>query len=225
MSPVQTLLRLVRSLRRDQSGLALTEFALTAPLVMTMGLFGLEAANMARAHMRISQITSTVADTTSRVGEDNLLTQKRIRESDINDAFEGVRAQSGSYDITTHGRVILTSLEQNPVGGQWIRWQRCVGLKNVASSYGTVVADGATRTNVPGMGDPGDEIMAPPDSAVMFVEVVYDYQPLFSNSLFGAKTIRSKAAFLVRDRRDLTAGNNPRPETGVAASNCTQFTV
>src|SRR3546814_718543 len=120
MSNVITRLRdLGAGLGRDRSGLALTEFALAAPLVMTLGLYGLEAANMAMVQMRIGQISANLADTSSRIGETSPLSLKRIRESDINDAFEAVRIQGGRYDITTHGRVILSSLERNADGGQW----------------------------------------------------------------------------------------------------------
>src|SRR3546814_13154337 len=39
-------------------------------------------------------------------------------------------------DFRTHGRIILSSLERNDDGGQWIHWQRCYGDLDVESSYG-----------------------------------------------------------------------------------------
>lgn len=212
-----------RALLGDQSGLALTEFALAAPLVMTLGLYGLEAANMAIVQMRIGQISANLADTTSRIGETSPLSLKRIRESDINDAFQAVRLQGGRYDITEHGRVILSSLERNVDGGQWIHWQRCAGKKDFASSYGAQ-GDGETGTSFAGMGETGKEIQAPATSAVMFVEVRYEYQPLISASLFGNKILHSTAAFLVRDKRDLSDANNPiNPASAASPSTCDKF--
>lgn len=226
MSLALRLPAFARRLARADRALAMTEFALALPLITTLGLFGLESANMALVTLRMSQISANLADTASRIGESSPTALKKIRESDINDAFEAVRLQSGNFNVTTHGRVMLSSLEQNAStpAGQWVHWQRCVGLKNVTSSYG-VAGDGATGTAFLGMGDAGKKIVAPASSAVMFVEIVYDYQPLISNAMFGARTIRAKAAFLVRDRRDLTNANNPAPTTGVTASTCNRFTT
>jgi hypothetical protein len=47
----------------------------------------------------------------------------------------------------------------------------------------------------------------------MLVEVVYDYQPLVSNTIFGARTIRYESAFNVRQRTNqaITNVNNATP--------------
>jgi hypothetical protein len=48
---------------------------------------------------------------------------------------------------------------------------------------------------------------------VIFVEVVYAYQPLISNSLLGSRTIRALAGMNVRDRssNDITAQGQASP--------------
>jgi hypothetical protein len=220
MSRISAVLRRLRS---DQKALALTEFALASPLVITLGLYGLESANLALAHMRVAQVAANLADTTSRIGIDSPLSLKQIRETDINDAFQAVRLQGGTMKITDYGRVILSSLETNASKGQWIHWQRCVGKLNVSSSYGNA-GDGATGTSFKGMDPSGSEIKAPDGLAVMFVEIQYDYQPLISNRLFGAKRIKSTSAFIVRDPRDLTNANNPiNPAPAVTASTCNLY--
>lgn len=211
------------ALVRNTRGVALIEFAYVTPVIMTMGLYGLELSSFALAHLRASQIASNLADTTSRIGEDVPLADKRIRESDINDALQAVRLQSGKLDLPNRGRIILSSLERNAAGGQWVHWQRCLGRKNVTSSYG-IAGNGATGTGFAGMGDPGRQIQAPPASAVMFVEVVVDYKPVVHERLLGPKIIRAKAAFLVRDRRNLADPNNPSNPTPTAtAASCATF--
>lgn len=211
-------------LLRDTRGVALIEFAYATPVIMTMGLYGLELSSFALANLRASQIASNLADTASRIGENIPLANKQIRESDINDAFQAVRLQSGGIDIPNRGRVILSSLEsRSPSAGQTIRWQRCLGKKNEISSYG-VQGEGATVTTFLGMGDPGRLIAAPPGSAVMFVEVIVDYKPVVHDRLLGPKTIRAKAAFLVRDRRDLAPANNPsNPAPAATPATCNLF--
>ena len=59
------------------------------------------------------------------------------------------------------------------------------------------------------MGKAPRTIAALPLSAVMFVEVTYDYQPIISNKLVGHTRIRYESAFTVRDRADLGITNVP----------------
>lgn len=201
MSPLCALLK---RLRRSTSGAALTEFALAAPLVMTAGLWGVESAHRAVVQMRISQISVLIADNASRVGENSLLGETKLYETDINDVLYGAHVQAGNFDLYKHGRVILSSLEVVPgtQDQQYIHWQRCKGELVHTSSYGH--AGDGLMSGIPGMGPPGEEIIAFEGEAVMFVEVVYDYQPLISRAFTHADKISATAAFNVRDNRDLS---------------------
>ena len=105
-----TVLRfLLRRLVRSRSGLAMTEFALAAPLLLTAGLYGTEVAWLALTHLKISQTAMQVADNASRVGDASMLEYKRIYESDITDVFHGANVQAGTAtDLFEHGRVIIS---------------------------------------------------------------------------------------------------------------------
>ena len=196
----------LRSLRRETSGVAMTEFALTLPFLLGFGLMGMEVANRALVQMQISQLAIQIADNASRIGDTSMLEDRKIYESDINDLFYGAYLQSSAgLDIYGHGRVILSS--QQVVEGtsdrQYIEWQRCMGTKVHVSTYGDE-GDGE-GTAFPGMGPLGEEVMAFEGDAVMFVEVAYDYQPLIGDTLsFGTEEITAIASFTVRDDRDLT---------------------
>lgn len=221
------LRRFAARLRRDTGGLALIEFAFTAPIMVVLGTYGLEAANLALVNMRISQIAENLADTASRIGLESSLSLKQIRESDIDDAFTAVILQGGQYNVTTGGRFILSSLEQNSSGGQWIHWQRCIGTGTQDSAYGTLTnhssqGTGATGTSFAGMGPTGHEIKAPSGNAVMYVEAWYVYKPLVSSRLFGTPTIHTEASFIVRDVRNLVDPNDPvNDSTQMTCSNRT----
>ena len=71
-------------------------------------------------------------------------------------------------------------------------------------------------------------VMAPPDAAVMFVEVNYDYQPLVTGQLLtnswllGSHRISYTASFVVRDKRDLTQIYNSSPSS---AQTCDKHTA
>lgn len=232
--PARLSLRLragVRRLRRDQSGLALLEFAFGMPIVLGLGLYGVETANLALLNMKISQITINLADNASRVGSSSSTTQQ-LREVDMNDVLQAARYQGASINLTTNGRIIVSSLE-NQSGTQYIHWQRCLGLKSGTgydSSYGTTTTTAGTDTTPAnagtlapnGMGDPGAMVTAPSGSGVMFVEINYAYRPLTGTWLMPAGRIHYVASFIVRDVRDFAQIYNPSPTS--TRSTCNLYT-
>ncbi|MEM9310469.1 MAG: hypothetical protein AAGA34_03405 [Pseudomonadota bacterium] len=210
-----------RKLAGDTSALALTEFAFVAPIFLAMGLMGSETAYYTITHMQISQIAMQVADNASRVGETDVLTARKVYEDDINSSLVGAEKAGDTIGIFEQGRVIISSLQQNAEGGQWITWQRCRGAKQYDSAYGAE-GDGAEGTSFPGMGDNGSEITASSGTAVMFVEVAYTYESLTPFDWLDGEEIVYTAAFNVRDQRDLTGLYQTEPATGVAACNVYQ---
>jgi hypothetical protein len=212
----------LRNLLKNESGVVLIEFAYSLPIFMGLCLTGLELANFTAAKMRVSQITMTVADNLSRAKQAVPLGLPQLREHDINDAFVGAGLQAGSMGILTNGRIIVSSLQQNASGGQWIAWQRCKGVLTTASAYG-VQDTGKTGTAFKGMG-PGpdtDKVTAEAGSAIIFAEVSYTYQSLVAGSVLGPRTIKKEAAFYVRDDRDMTQVYNPSPT--VTPSTCNLY--
>ncbi len=209
---------LARRLKKAQSGVAFTEFAFTAPLVISLGMMGSEVAYFTITHMQISQIAMQVADNASRVGETDVLVAKKVYEDDINSSLVGAEKAGDRIGLFDSGRVIISSLQRNSDGGQWINWQRCRGALNTASKYG-VEGDGETGTSFPGMGEAGSRITASEGTAVMFVEVVYEYKSLTPFNWLDGKEITYNAAFNVRDQRDLTGLYQTNPAVGVAACN------
>lgn len=192
-------LRFLRRLVRSRSGVAMTEFALGAPFLLVTGLWGTEVANYALVNMKIGQLAVHIADNASRIGDTSTLQNRKIYESDINDVIVGAQIQAGGLDLYDNGRVIISSLEVNEEGEQYIHWQRCRGAKTVGSSYGDegdVVDDG--------MGPDGEEVLAQEGEAVIFVELQYTYQPMIWGKVFTNREIRSIASFTVRDNRDLS---------------------
>lgn len=204
----------VASLGRDRRGLAMIEFAITAPVMLLLGLGGVEMGNYVMANLRVAQIAMAVADNAARV-------RTSIDEADITELMVGALKMGEPISFGTNGRIILSDLEQrtntsgsggkgavtadNPQGyRQWIRWQRCAGALAKTSSYGlplngsggavTNIDDainedhGATDTasTMDGMGPTGNRISASSGTAVMVVEVAYTYKPVVPVSLVTA---------------------------------------
>jgi Flp pilus assembly protein TadG len=205
----------VRHFAKDNSAVALIEAAITLPVLIFVSFTGLEVANLMVTHTRISGIVLAVADNSSRIASGSNLALPQVREVDVNDVFTGAQLQAGTIDLQGRGRIILSSLEVNSQGGQWIHWQRCFGNFNVTSAYG-VQGTGVTGTAFPGMGDTGAEIQAEVGAPVMFAEISYNYDPAVWDS-FMSSTIQIDydAAFSVRDARDTSNIFNPNPAATV----------
>lgn len=230
-----------RRLRRSTSGLALIEFALSLPPMLALGVYGLETTNYALTQLKVSQIALNLADTASRTGVGAQLSMSQLREFDVNDILQGVRIQGQGIQLTTQGRIILSSLENiqqsydtaGPV--QRIHWQRCLGKQSgpgYDSSYGsTSTAAGSDNKvgnagiTVPnGIGDnPASMVTAPAGAGVMFVEINYQYKPLITSFFLGTPRIHYIASFIVRDRRDFSQLFNPPP--AAAQSTCDKYTA
>jgi Flp pilus assembly protein TadG len=205
--------RLIRRLAGDQSALAAIEFGMALPVLLILGLAGLETANLALARLKVSNIAMMTADNAARVRDS-------IDESDVNELFAGARSAGASINFSTNGRVILSSIEPNTAGtGQWIRWQRCLGVKNVSSAYGAQ-GKGQNDATLQAVGPVGNQISAQSGTAILVAEVNYTYQPLISNRFLGTQTITYVSAFNVRQRTDQTLHNG----ASVAAATCDKFT-
>ena len=222
--PVSHLGPFLLRLARARDGAAITEFALAAPVLLMAGLWGIETANQAVVQMRVSQVALLVADNASRVGENSLLGEVKLYESDINDVFMGAHVQAGpASNIFENGRIILSSLEVVPGTDdqQYIHWQRCKGRKQHESSHGK--AGDGLHSSLVGMGPEGAEIVAFPGEAVMFVEIAYDYQPIISDLFATARTMTATSAFNVRDERDLSRIYQRDPDQPEPVAHCETF--
>jgi hypothetical protein len=200
LSPIIRLQRL----RGDESGLALTEFAYALPIFVVLGLGGLEVTSLALAHLRVNQVAVTTADNAARVAV-------QMDETDIEEIFAGAQSAGQAIGLADNGRVVLSSLQDNGrpgnARGQMINWQRCFGGLSEAPRHGR---EGRGRNDAAmrdGMGPSGRRISAQPGTAVMFVEVTYEHEPVVFEPLLGTIEIRHETAFNVRERTELGITN------------------
>ena len=220
--------RFAGSLRDDKSGVAFIEFAFALPVVLALGLLGLETANYAMSNLRVSNIAMLTADNAGRVRDS-------IDESDIVELFTGAKMSGSNINFAQNGRVILTDLEPTttPAGKQWVRWQRCDGAlsytgTNAAlrplNAAGTAITNGTeiynsdrqttssspsseAKATMTSFGTGTNVISANTGTAVMVVEVAYNYQPIIPNSFLEGRRITYTSAFNVRQRTDQTLRN------------------
>ena len=110
------LSRLTR-LRADRSGVAAVEFALALPLLLALGLGGIELANFAIANLRVNQIAIAVADNASRAKLTSASGAPQFREYDIGETFHAAELAYPAMQVFGNGRIVLSSLETNASNG------------------------------------------------------------------------------------------------------------
>ena len=121
--------RRLGKLLRNESGVALIEFAYSMPILLGLGLAGIEIANMATTRLKVSQIALSLADNASRLGQtDNSGVTPTVTEADLDAVIDGAMRQGESIGLAERGRIVISSLEWNAFRErQFIHWQRCRG--------------------------------------------------------------------------------------------------
>lgn len=219
---LKNISKTLRRLKRNQSGLAMVELAVSLPFFMGLVIGGVETANYASVIMQLNQITLHTADGAARVGTASVTANRTISEAQIKDVFEGALregdriAVGGSHSYTDpitgvpsirgNTLIILSSFEQTQpfnaaVPRYRIRWQRCTGTATFyTSNYGTR----SGGSSITGIGPAGRQVVPPPDGIVMFVELQYYFKPLIVNgfSRLTDRTISQVASAIVRESRD-----------------------
>lgn len=216
-SVIDAIAHRLGGLVRCKSGIALTEFAIAFPLLLILATSGLELINYALTVKKIGEISGMVADNASRMGSQSAINNKPVSEAEINDVFIGADLQASELGLGQNGKIVLSSLQTNPDGGQTIKWQRCFGGDAYHSAYGPQ-GTGATGTSFAGMGPTGEEIKAAAGTAVMVVEIHYTYKRLMPIVSLPLHDITELSAFNVRDSRDITQVYNSE---NVTPSTCT----
>lgn len=228
---MQLIVRLGKSAKRgrfakDENGLALIETAFALPLLIMVGVGGIELSNFAITHMRLSQIALNLADNASRVGVRSALAIQQLREADINDVFAGADMQADGLKIGEKGRMTIYSIQMNEDGGQYIAWKRCFGMKSGAGWDGSFgeVNTGRTGTAYTGFGPAGAQVAAPnAQTPTILVEFNYEYRPLINFGIVSAvRKVSYVGSYIVRDRRDVAALiTNPSP--AVTQMTCNRY--
>ncbi len=198
------LKRLARCFADEIRGVAHIEFALTLPLICTIAYGVIQWASMAYVQNQVQSLASIMADNAARMRQGDGLGAAKVRESDILEIITAANLQSSSIAARNRRRFVISSLEQNANGGQWIHWQRCYGNALYSSSFLEGVNESGTA--YPGAEINGVTIAAPPGSAVMLTEVVIDYMPPISIPILGidARRFTSIAASPIRGSRNLS---------------------
>lgn len=163
----------LQTLRSDQRGAAMVEFAIVLPLLLLLLLGSIEIVQLVEAHRRVTHVASTVAD---------LVSQQRIVD------------RSGIDDVFVAGELVMAPLPADRLGMRIASY--------VADSSGRVRRDWMDQGPVPYAGNapeglpPGYSL--PREEGVIVADVSYTYTPLLKWALAG--DLKLEKRMLLRPR-------------------------
>jgi hypothetical protein len=176
-------MRMWKHIARDESGLAVTEFAIAMGFFMMLLLGGFELARAVLLNQKVEKVAYITADVTA---------QATVLTADQLDEYLLAAAQvMEPFEFDETGVVIITSVERDPGDVQRIRWQYRGGGALVAESR-IGLAVGATA-NLP------NNLVINERDNVIVSEVFYRYDPMFAaEGLYEETTLYKTAVFKPR---------------------------
>lgn len=167
---------------RDESGLAVTEFAIASGFFMLLLLGGFELARLVLVNQKVEKVAYISADV---VAQSTALTTAQM-----NQYLMAAAQVMQPFEFDDEGLVIITSVERQPGDTQKVRWRSTGGGTLVATSH--IGAVGATATL------PGNLALNERDNVIV-AEVFYRYNPMFAaNGLYEQTDIYKTAVFKPR---------------------------
>lgn len=164
---------------RNQSGVAMVEFAVALPVLLTLVYGVIEITRYILITQKVEKLAHTVSDLTAQT--------KNATTTDLNQVLEASAHIMEPYSLGANSRIIISSLYR-PAGTSSIpnvNWcYRGAGSMTVTSAIGGL-------GTVPTM--PGGFTFAEREN-IIAAEVYYRFSPLINTQFFGTRTIY-RAAF------------------------------
>jgi Flp pilus assembly protein TadG len=152
---------------RDATGTTAVEFALFAPLMLTLFCGAYEVSDVAIVNMKLSAAASTVSDLTAQ--------QSVLHSSDIDSLFAAAQLVMTPSPTSSLGIAVASVTFDASTGAASVAWQQTRGTA-------TAMTDAASSAT--GLGDKGD--------TVIVAQVVYTYSSLLKYVLPRAVTYKQR---------------------------------
>lgn len=172
----------VRDLWRAHGGMAMVEFALVLPVLMTLFYGTIEVTRYILIAQKVEKLAHSVADLTAQSDTATIAT--------LNQVMAAASDIMSPYTMGSNGRIIISSLYRAPsTANATISWRHQGGGTLTATSQVGLV--GATPTMLAGFTFEERE-------NVIVAEVYYQFSPLISSQFFGTTTIYRSAYYKPR---------------------------
>ncbi len=179
MSPLPLRLRL-RGLLDDVRGLAAVEFALILPIILMLFLGGMELANAAGTHRKLTDTTIELANVVSQYST--------MSASDVSSVFNASAQIMAPYP-TSQLTIVLSEVTTDANSSPKVTWSQ-------AYNGATALAVGATVTMPSGL--------AQPSTSYMLVQTTYQYSPTFGSRYVSAIPMTDSIYILPRQSATIT---------------------
>jgi hypothetical protein len=165
--------------RQKEAGSMAVEMALFLFFFSTLFLGTFEVPRFLLIGQKMERASASMADLIAQI--DPALPNQKAK---IDDLFEAANGLMEPYDLSTNGRVIITSFS-NPTGtAEKVAWQLfSPGTFPAVSKFGVA---GSTPTLPSGM-------VIREGENIISAEVVFKYEPLFGSMIYKEKTIYTRA--------------------------------
>ena len=183
-------LRSFKALKKDQDGVSAIEFALIAPVMVLLYFGGIELSFLLEADRRVTTVTATIGDLTSRA--------ESLDTDDVADIFAASNQLILPYDPNIT-QLRISSLVADENGAITVDWSD--GCRTIARPPGSTVPDLPNG-------------IVPDSGSVIMAEVSYNYQSSIQY-LPVTQNINLEDRFFLRPRRtniiarDISTGSLP----------------
>lgn len=172
------MIRFLHKARSAKSGMAVVEFALILPVLMTMFYGCIEVTRFILISQKVEKMAHSAADVTAQA--------KIVTGSSMNQLLAATGDIMEPFDTGTNSRIMISSLYRAAgAANATVSWRHCGGGSMVATSH---LGNVGTTPAMPG-GFTFNE-----RENVIAAEVFYQFSPLISSRFYGTTTIY-RAAF------------------------------
>lgn len=174
------MLRELHRFRTARGGLAAIEFALIAPVMVTLLLGTVELCNALECHQKVTMLASTGADLVAQ--------STSISAADMNNVFAAVNAIVYPF-ATANAKIVISSIVSDGSGNGTVAWSQAQNATPLTVSQTVAVPSG---------------LMPAADCAkdacsVILAEVTYDYTSPIGRFILG--TVPMADTFYAHPRR------------------------
>ena len=161
------LLRLFKRFRTETRGVALVEFALILPMMLTLLIGVIEVSNLTRLDRKVTNAAHTATDLVSQ--------NSSLSEAELTDIYKAVELSLFPFDQNMIRVAIVSYVYDPDDGSSSVDWSE--------NSNGGSIGNAAML--VDDLGVPGQSLVV--------ATVQYNYSPLFGDFLFDGFTIEESA--------------------------------
>lgn len=177
------MLKRWRKFRRAESGLAAVEFALIAPVLVTLLLGTVELSNALNAHQKVTLLASTGADLVAQATS--------VSSSDMSNIFAAVDAVIYPF-AAANAEIVISSIVSDGNGNGTVAWSRAQNTTPLTANAAVTVPAGLMTSS-----------QCPANAcSVILATVTYNYTSPFGHFIVG--TLPMSDIFYARPRRSAT---------------------